>query len=142
MRKKYLDALRGAMILFVVFYHLLGKTFKVENSIFYLLFEVSCMEIFFFISGYFAYKNQGIILGSVWELVKNKILELIVPTAIWYTLFQFCNSSNPLVFFQTGPQGYWFTLSLFENFLFYYLFIIIHSKLRLGGVKLLSSLCV
>lgn len=94
------------------------------------------MQTFFFISGYFAYKKPESITGSGWGLVKNKILELVVPTVIWYILFQLCNRSNPHDFFQKGPQGYWFTLSLFVNFLFYYIFTIVQSKLCLGRGKI------
>lgn len=122
MRLKYIDALRGFTMFLVVFWHVMANSFGLGDSSLGAFFKLFRMPMFFFISGYIGYK--AIDKLNTWKgyisLLKKKAFVQLVPTAIIFSLFKFVHGSSPLVFFDKGLTGYWFTLSLFELFFIYY----------------------
>lgn len=120
----YLDSMRGIAILLVVFGHLEVFSYGVQSiagdpfSSFITTFN---MPLFFFISGMLAdrttewWKQRTFV-----QLIKQKSIQLLVPTAVFYLLYCWFKS-RPISFIITdGPSEYWFTIVLFEIFLLYY----------------------
>lgn len=89
------------------------------------------MPIFFFVSGFLAYKNRQ---ESGRELMRNiwkKFLFLVIPAVIVKCFMDLLHQQNPLLVLQDGFGGYWFTITLFECFLLYYLVTLVVKKARL-----------
>lgn len=86
------------------------------------------MPIFFFVSGFLAYKNRQ---ESGRELMRNiwkKFLFLVIPAVIVKCFMDLLHQQNPLLVLQDGFGGYWFTITLFECFLLYYLVTLVVKK--------------
>ena len=127
-RLEWLDALRGFTMILVVANHVAGMAFvqtRLQSSSlpFLLLFR---MPLFFFISGFLAYKSGLLWSGSqLWQLTSKKLRVQIIPTVVFFLLAMVVLKPN----FLTGLQealaspmkgGYWFTLCLLYMFLVYY----------------------
>lgn len=118
-RLKVLDVIRGVTMILVVFHHVRGVTFGLYGtpsplSEFFVAFR---MPMFFFISGFVAYKA---VEAWTWDffrrrLVKKAMVEL-VPTAVFFALFMGLTDWK-----WTFPGGYWFTVSLFGMLAVYYI---------------------
>ena len=153
-RLQWLDALRGFTMIMVVANHIATQAFyqdpKLSASLpFLLLFR---MPLFFFISGFLAYKA-----GLVWNarvlcnFSLKKIRIQLVPTAVFFMLYmvlikpKFYDSLMETLHLPL-KNGYWFTLVLLYMLLIYYVFCYIESKLRLPSwlpitILLIISLC-
>lgn len=79
------------------------------------------MPLFFFISGYLAFKDNAV--GKLDELKKivNKFLFLVIPAVAFYCFSKFQEQVwGCFSFINEGFGKYWFTFTLFEIFLIYY----------------------
>lgn len=88
------------------------------------------MPIFFFVSGFLAYKNRQ---ESGRELMRNiwkKFLFLVIPAVIVKCFMDLLHQQNPLLVLQDGFGGYWFTITLFECFLLYYVVWMLVKNVR------------
>ena len=124
MRLKYVDALRGFTMFLVVFGHVLSFGFGIEfdDSILADLFSRFRMPLFFFISGFIGYKSlDKFNLSYFKQSFKHKAFVQLVPTFIFFSFYMLTIGNSPLSFFKYGLQGYWFTLVLFEFFVFFYI---------------------
>ena len=89
-RLGWLDALRGFTMLLVVTNHVALKSFgmQIRWSValqFFLLFR---MPLFFFISGFLAYKASRLWNArTLGELTLKKLRVQIIPTAVFFLLF-------------------------------------------------------
>lgn len=137
-RLEWLDALRGFTMILVVANHVsqmgFGQEWKQSSALsFLILFR---MPLFFFVSGFLAYKAS-----QVWnrvelgKLMLKKVRLQIIPTVVFFLLScfiihpDFCeyvvrNFHSPM------KGGYWFTIALLWMFIIYYLFSYFESKLR------------
>ena len=131
-RLGYIDCIRGLMMLLVVFHHvetysLFHFTYETEISKFFQLFR---MPMFFFISGFLAYKalnKDGVNFGK--ELSK-KVRILLVPTFVFGIIYSFYIGKDLIQSFaETEKTGYWFTLVSFE------MFFLVFSVLKLCSLK-------
>ncbi len=137
-RLGWLDALRGFTMLLVVTNHVALKSFGMQIRWsaalqFFLLFR---MPLFFFISGYLAYKA-----GRVWnartlgELSLKKLRVQIIPTVVFFLFFLAMVPTTPFLYnlnealASSMKAGYWFTLVLLYMLLTFYLFSYVESKL-------------
>ena len=107
------------------------------------------MPIFFFVSGFLAYKdkqeNGRELLGNIWK----KFLFLVIPAVVVKFLRDLLHQQNPLHVLLDGFGGYWFTITLFECFLLYYLLTMLMKNVKwrmavlaflaLVGIGLLSA---
>ena len=139
-RLEWLDALRGFTMIMVVAYHVCQQGFmmpvKVSSSMpFLVLFR---MPLFFFVSGFLAYKaNLQWNLPTLGRLVGKKLRVQMIPTIVFF-LFAACVIRTEPTFLKavdtmlhsTTKGGYWFTLALLYMFLIYYLFSYLESKLK------------
>lgn len=137
-RLEWLDALRGFTMIMVVANHVAGTGFgeewKHSSAIpFLVLFR---MPLFFFVSGFLAYKSSQIWnLKNLGSLVSKKLRVQTIPTIVFFFLaaailnknFWSAVESN---FHSCFKGGYWFTIALLYMFLIYYLFSYIESKLK------------
>ena len=138
-RLEWLDALRGFTMILVVAYHVaqigFSQTMKSSSSLpFLVLFR---MPLFFFVSGFLAYKaSQVWTAHDLGQLLLKKLRVQIVPTVVFF-LFATAVLRNGdyweqvvLSLSRVTKGGYWFTLVLLYRFVLYYLFAYVESKLR------------
>ncbi len=127
-RLEWLDALRGFTMFMVVTNHVYGFSFDANTK--YSMFMSLCllfrMPLFFFISGFLAYKATfSWNLRDTGQLIAKKMRVQIIPTVVIMTAYIALMSKH---FWErmeaawTSPTkgGYWFTLVLLEMFLVYY----------------------
>ncbi len=116
------DALRGFSMLTVMYVHTLntmdlGRITLVGNVI-----ESFFMPLFFFISGYFAFKESERWTNDFCcRFVTQKAKALIVSTVFFYALLYFSRGENPLGWLDGGFRAYWFTIVLFDIMVLYVL---------------------
>lgn len=123
-RLRYIDAMRGLAILLVVFSHVTNAYVKmpITNASFagvYYMMTMFRMPLFFFVSGYFAFRAaEKWNAATVRRVSLKKFKAQIVGFGVFCFLygavmrgwnFEFLRTSNP----------YWFTESLFEMFFIY-----------------------
>lgn len=108
--------------------------------------EMSClmtysfnMPIFFFISGYFAYK-ENMSTRNIGRNLWNKLLFLVLPAVAFSIYYRFGIGENPIGLVNDGFGRYWFTITLFLCFLVYYIVrLTVSAKSWLGIVMILLS---
>ena len=155
-RLGWLDALRGFTMLLVVTNHVALKSFGMQIRWsaalqFFLLFR---MPLFFFISGYLAYKASRVWNArTLGELSLKKLRVQIIPTVVFFLLFlamvpttPFLDSLNEALA-SSMKAGYWFTLVLLYMLLTFYLFSYVESKLHIRSwipitLLFIVSLCL
>lgn len=103
---------------------------------FFLLFR---MPLFFFISGFLAYKASRIWNArTLGELTLKKLRVQIIPTAVFFLLFLAMIPTTPFIdslneaLASSMKAGYWFTLVLLYMLLTFYLFSYVESKIFRG----------
>lgn len=125
----YIDALRGITMLLVVFSHVEVFSFYYMESFINSLFITFRMPLFFFISGFIAYKEIDWDKTYFVSMLKKKFMVQIVPTLFFCMLFYVvCLSESFVSFVEKGPRAYWFTVTLFWMFLLYYLTMYLFRK--------------
>lgn len=138
-RIEYIDALRGFTMLLVVIHHieLFGFHMLPQDFLLNSVFLTFRMPLFFFISGYIAYKADKIWDGKTWwKDVRKKLLVQLLPTLIFGLLFTYLILEQDFCAFVTSDNklGYWFTLALLNMFVIYYTFnFLAHKFSRNGG---------
>lgn len=99
------------------------------------------MPLFFFISGYLAYREKEI--GKFNELKKigRKFVFLVIPAVAFYSFSMFQQYGIGIFDFISGGLGkYWFTFTLFEIFLIYYIASWVSmSKYMLAAILVILS---
>lgn len=124
-RIEYIDAMRGFTMLLVVFGHVLTHSLRnySEESVVYCFFERFRMPMFFFISGYIAYKAT-----EYWDfrlfrtILKKKAMVQLIPTFIFFSFWGFVHEANLWKSFMNDGTGiFWFCQALFEMFAIYYI---------------------
>ena len=128
-RLEWLDAMRGFTMILVVSYHVAQMSFGINEKTsaslpFFVLFR---MPLFFFVSGFLAYKadflwNWTNALSLTWKKIKIQVLPAFVFLCVFIVLRkdQFWNTFE---YATKSPTkcGYWFTWVLLHMFVIYYL---------------------
>lgn len=129
-RMEWLDALRGFTMLMVVAYHVAqmsyGQTIKASASLpFLVLFR---MPLFFFVSGFLAYRARFVWSASnTLHLLGKKFRIQVFPALCFLCIFlvlrqkNFCEGFMDAMHSPT-KSGYWFTWVLLQMFFVYYVF--------------------
>ena len=142
-RLAYLDAIKCLGILLVINGHvqLFGMGIKAYDSPSTLMLYSFNMPLFFFISGYLVYKEA--LVGKINEMRKigNKFIFLVLPAFVFYCFLKITESDNILSCVKSGLEEYWFTISLFEMFVVYYLVNSISKSPKIL-ITILSTLSV
>ena len=143
-RLQWLDAMRGFTMLLVVMYHVAHISFGMTDKLsscqpFLVLFR---MPLFFFVSGFLAYKTgrvwTGRLLGSLaWKKTKIQVLPAVVFLLIFTALCKrhFIDTLWAELLSPT-KGGYWFTWVLLHMFLIYYSMEWLAAKLRIRNALL------
>ena len=123
-RLEYVDALRGFIMLIIVYWHINYFSFdilKVINEVnsFENIFLPFGMPLFFFVSGLFAYReNQDWDRNYIRNFIGAKFKQLIIPTLILLGLYLYVfNIPVNSCLYSSAKSGYWFTFLLFAYFL-------------------------
>ena len=123
-RIEYIDALRGLTMILVVFSHVEMTSFCFETTTFInSLFMSFRMPLFFWVSGFIAYKASiEWNLQTLWQMSKKKILIQLIPTFIFGLIYAYAyfNTNFNTFITHNGKLGYWFTIALLEIFLIVY----------------------
>ncbi|MGN1245821.1 MAG: acyltransferase family protein [Muribaculaceae bacterium] len=125
-RIEYFDLLKGMAIFLVVMGHVITMCIRgIDAAFLFKLIGQVHMPVFFFISGYFTYKDS-----FAPPALKKRFIQLIVPffvvSALWIWYFPHSSLGSPMSSTLTGlycsfwKDGYWFTLCLFMLFLIYW----------------------
>ena len=130
-RIEYIDALRGFTMILVVLYHIEIYSILNEPSVLGRILMTFRMPLFFFISGYIAYKAN-----KVWSMTSyvhdcfKKIKIQIIPTLIFGILYTYLIANSDIITFFSEPLklGYWFTLTLLSMFIIYYTSSFLYAK--------------
>lgn len=122
-RLKEFDALRGFSIFLVVYSHVLMTAgIGGDKSLVGEVITSFYMALFFFISGFFAWKSTDLIRrDNIYRLLNRKFKALVVSSIVFSTLLNYCLSGDALEWVHTGFRHYWFTIVLFQMFLLYLL---------------------
>ena len=120
-RIQYIDALRGFSMILVVFGHVMVENFAEEDIAVTEIAGTFRMPLFFFVSGFFAFRAS-----EKWsKIVAERVLKLkfqaqIVGMFVFYMLFQYVYNLPAGTFLQEGFTTYWFTVALFHMFIVYF----------------------
>ena len=123
-RLEYIDAMRGFTMFLVVLGHIIyfGGGCDGYDTVLGSIFITFRMPLFFFISGFIAYKSL-----DLWDfaLFKQRLLNKaqiqLIPAIVFFCLFCFIFKQNILeTFLKNGFGKYWFTPVLFEMFMIYF----------------------
>ena len=137
-RLEWLDALRGFTMILVVAYHVaqsgFGESWRHSSSMpFLILFR---MPLFFFVSGFLAYKaSQVWNLRNLGSLILKKLRVQLIPTLVFFLLaiallYKTFWPSVETELMSPLKGGYWFTIALLWMFLIYYPFAYLESKMK------------
>lgn len=143
-RMAYLDALRGLSMILVVFGHVIYHSFGLHGNASFLNMMISYfrMPIFFFISGFVAYKALDRWNASfVKSITLRKFQAQIVGTLFFATFLYLINPrSHALVPIEFNVGAYWFTTTLFRIFFIYVIFTLLLRKL--GEIVIISVMII
>ncbi len=121
-RIEYIDCMRGVSMFFVVYAHIIFFDCFAHNAVTPISGVLGSvkMSLFFFVSGFLAYKSQ---VDALWlkEKCRNRLLKQFIPTIVIGLTFMAYTKIRTFdeFIFGTTHAGYWFTLTLFEVFLLY-----------------------
>lgn len=125
-RLEYVDALRGFIMLIIVYWHINLFSFDILKDInqinsFENIFLPFGMPLFFFISGFFAYReNQVWNKKNIINIISEKFKQLVIPTLLLSVLLIYIfNKSFVGYILSPAKYGFWFTFSLFEYYVVY-----------------------
>jgi fucose 4-O-acetylase-like acetyltransferase len=139
-RIAYLDALKCLGILMVLDWHIRSLNgFTPYESLSALMIYSFALPVFFFVSGFLAYK-QNMSIKDVCDNIRKKFLFLVIPALVFRVGTDLMNQKSLFSFITGGMHGYWFTIVLFECFLIYYFvtLTIKNEKWRIGVLLTLS----
>ncbi len=137
-RMEWLDAMRGFTMILVVAYHVCTHGFGEQEKVSMAmpLLVLFRMPLFFFISGFLAYKldfnwTTGRLGMMIWKKFKIQVIPTIVFLFIAIIIRQ-RTLVEGLQYALISPTkaGYWFTISLLEMFIIYYIFSFVESKFK------------
>lgn len=134
----YLDALRGFAILFVIEGHvrIFGMGIKSYDTLSALMLYTFYLPVFFFVSGYLAYKvslaNREILQNGL-----KKFMYLLLPAVFFSIIYNLYSHKNLMSPIYMGFGKYWFTITLFECFFVYYLIMMVLKSERWRSVALI-----
>lgn len=123
-RMQVFDAIRGLSMFLVVFGHVLGR-FGVGgyDSVLGSVITTFRMPLFFFISGFFAYRAVGDwTSGLCRRVMAQKLRAQVLCTLLFFALYDYAlGEGKPFGWIDNGFGGYWFTIVLFQMFAIYLL---------------------
>ena len=148
-RLSWLDALRGFTMILVVAYHVAQVSFhETENTSAALPFLVLMrMPLFFFVSGFLAYKASFTwTIPNALKLTWKKLKVQVIPALVFMGLFVVFKMKGDIadnfmrLLASPTKGGYWFTWVLLQMFIIYYVCCYVGKSLSLKkGVLLFAG---
>ena len=141
-RLPWLDALRGFTMILVVAYHVAQFAFhESEKTSAALPFLVLMrMPLFFFVSGFLAYKADfSWTIPNALRLAWKKLKVQVIPALVFLCLFVIFRMKggfwDGFIRLMESPTkgGYWFTWVLLQMFIIYYIMCLLLTPFRLPG---------
>lgn len=110
-RIEYIDAMRGFTMFLVVLGHVFLFSFGISNSFVSAIFLTFRMPLFFFISGFIAYKDRSFwSINKYKETLFKKARIQLIPTVVFFLLYYSIFSDNVWSHFcNYGFGRFWFT---------------------------------
>ena len=145
-RMGWIDAMRGFSMFVVVLGHvLLAMEIGGYRSFIGSIFLTFRMPLFFFVSGFFSYRNfDWWNKKRIGDILKRKLQAQVLCTLLFFSLFQLVRGGGISLCYGFG--GYWFTIVLFQMYLCYLLLSILSKLLKLEivipALIILSVVCV
>ena len=138
-RLSWLDAMRGFTMILVVAYHVAQFSFheneKTSAALPFLV--LTRMPLFFFVSGFLAYKaNFSWTVPNALKLTWKKFKVQVIPTLVFVCLFVIFRMKGDfwdgLIRLLASPTkgGYWFTWVLLQMFIIYYLMCMLLHRIQ------------
>ena len=126
----YLDAIKCLGIILVIEGHVrgYGMNMGAYDSLSSLMLYSFNMPMFFFVSGLLAYKVQDYALKKIVQHSFKKFVCLVLPTLFFFIFRTLLLQKSPLDLFKNGFGGYWFTITLWECFMIYYMLLLLFKK--------------
>ncbi len=121
-RKGWLDAMRGVTIMMVVFGHVLFFGFDIQRNDSFLGWSMGMfrMPLFFFISGYVAYrKYRDWNFGYAGSVILRKFRAQLLATVFFLVLYELTFGGGLEGILDPSMGKYWFTVVLFRIYLLY-----------------------
>lgn len=118
----YIDAMRGFTMVLVVFFHalLFMHPDAADSSPVSSVLMSFRMPLFFFVSGFFAYRAADRWTSEVTaDIMVRKIRAQILCATVFFMLYQYVWGLDPWAFVHTGYNYFWFTIGLFQMFALY-----------------------
>ncbi len=131
-RIEYIDALRGFTMILVVYHHIEAFSYHINPSFICQILMTFRMPLFFFISGYIAYKaDQCWDSKSLFYSISKKVKIQLIPTLVFGLIYTYLILNSTWIEFVSSPlkHGYWFTLVLLFLFIIYYITSFLHQRL-------------
>lgn len=131
-RFTYIDIFRGLCMFIVIYSHILLFSIGYpQTSLLTDFFRGFFLNSFFFISGFLSYKETNWNFSNAKKFLLKKFMTLLIPTFISLGIFCFFTNGNYLNALEgSNKSGYWFTFTLFEMFVFYFIFAFITKKVK------------
>ena len=137
-RLEWLDAMRGFTMILVVAYHVgqmcFGMNLKTSTSMpFIVLFR---MPLFFFVSGFLAWKADMIwTRNRLGTMIWKKFKIQVIPTIVFLTVCLVVRAKEfwpamERAMASPTKSGYWFTWALLIMFVIYYVFAYFEQKIQ------------
>lgn len=120
-RLDYFDQLKGVAILFVVVGHILYWSLGVKDTGLNHMYIIFYMPLFFYISGFWAFKNHESAL-DVFKNVMKTSLHLLVPFLTFCFLLSLFRGTAFVNLLSRGGGEYWFLQVLFVLQLFFMIY--------------------
>lgn len=147
-RIEFIDALRGFTMILVVYQHLETYGCGMAETVICQLLMNFRLPLFFFISGYLAYKaSQQWTVKSLFNNISKKIKIQLIPALLFGLIYTYFRVNTSFIVFIKSPikLGYWFTLVLLYFFIILYVSSYISQKskkIKNKGGGLVAILCV
>ena len=128
----YIDSIKGVMILFVMYYHVLWTCVKFKTSPTVEVFDLVCMQTFFFVSGFVSYKKNDIFqLKDFLIILRKRIRTILLPTILMFVFFTlYFNLDFLSSFYNEFKNGYWFTYVLFVIYTLHFSLLLFYKKIN------------
>lgn len=111
-RLQYFDLMKGTAILLVVIGHVVQFCFGYNHSDVVNMLSIFHMPIFFYISGYFAYKSVDMNWKQVCYRLLKKVQQLLFPLIVVGGTYCLLKGNDIIEWAKSGFGGYWFLYSL------------------------------
>lgn len=121
-RLHYFDQMKGIAILLVVIGHVVQFCYGYNPSDVANMLGVFHMPVFFYISGYLAYKNMDMECSQVGARLLQKVSQLLIPLIVVGGAYCIFRQNDFVKWATSGFGGYWFLYSLAFLTIFFILY--------------------